>query len=137
MKVVKAGLCYFALVFGVGFLLGSLRIPFLVPRLGVRTAELIEMPVMLAAVVLAARYVVDRFALASSFGARLSAGVLALALLIAAELLLTLALRDQSIDQCIAGRDPVSGGVYLGMLVLFALMPLILARVWTGRSPRS
>ena len=135
MKIFRAGLCYFVLVFGVGFLLGSIRVPFLVPHLGVRTAELIEMPFMLVAVVFAARYITDRFALAPSFGALLSAGALALALLVAAELLLTLALQDQSIDQYICGRDPVSGSVYLAMLVLFALMPLILSRARTIRSP--
>ena len=31
-----------ALVFAAGFLLGSIRVPFLVPRLGERDAELLE-----------------------------------------------------------------------------------------------
>ena len=134
MQTFKAGLCYFALVFGAGFLLGSVRVPFLVPRLGVRVAELIEMPFMLVAIVLAARYVVSRFALEPSCRSRLPAGLLALTLLLVAELLLTLALQDQTLDRYIAGRDPVSGSVYLAMLVLFALMPLILVRFNAGRS---
>jgi hypothetical protein len=29
----------------------------------------------------------------------------------------------------LAGRDPVSGSVYLALLVLFAAMPLVLARL--------
>jgi hypothetical protein len=134
VNIIKAGLCYFALVFGTGFLLGSVRVPFLVPRLGVRAAELIEMPLMLVAVVLAARYVANRFALAPSCRTRLGTGFLALALLIAAELLLTVVIQDQALGQYIASRDPVSGGVYLAMLLLFALMPLILARVDASRS---
>lgn len=137
MQVVKAGSCYFALVFGVGFLLGSVRVALLVPRMGVRLAELVEMPLMLAAVVLAARYVANRFALAPAYRIRLSTGVLALVLLVAAELLLTLVLQDQSPGQYIASRDPVSGAVYLAMLVLFALMPFILARVTISRSRSS
>lgn len=32
------------------------------------------------------------------------------------------------VAEYIAGRDPVSGSVYVAMLLLFALMPLILAR---------
>jgi hypothetical protein len=39
-KVLKAGALYFALVFGAGFVLGSIRVLWLVPRIGERTAEL-------------------------------------------------------------------------------------------------
>lgn len=46
MNALKAVTVYFARVFATGFVLGSIRVPFLVPRLGVRYAELIEMPIM-------------------------------------------------------------------------------------------
>ena len=49
MQVVKAGVLYFALVFGVGFVLGTIRTLLVVPRVGTRKAELMEMPIMLAA----------------------------------------------------------------------------------------
>jgi hypothetical protein len=130
-----AALAYFGLVFGTGFVLGAVRVPFLVPRLGMRVAELIEMPFMLVAIVLAARYVARRFALPVSYGVRLSVGLLALALLVAAELLLTVALQKQSIGQYIAGRDSVSGTVYLLMLAIYALMPALLAWRRADRSP--
>ena len=126
MNSLKAGGSYFALVFGTGFLLGVLRVPFLVPRLGVRTAELIEMPFMFVAIFFAARYVVRRFALKSS--ERLDAGLIALALLFAAELTLATVVQDQSLAAYIASRDPVSGSVYLLMLGVFALMPNRLSR---------
>ena len=71
----------------------------------------------------------------STYGVRLSVGVLALALLVAAELLLTVAIQSQTLGQFIASRDPVSGTAYLLMLGLFALMPAILARVQAGHSP--
>lgn len=128
MRILRAGLAYFALVFAAGFVLGAIRVPFLVPRLGVRAAELIEMPLMLVVVVLAARFIVRRFGLPAIAPVRLGAGLLGLALLLAAEFLLALALQDQSLGQYVASRDPVSGSVYLGMLVLFALMPLMVAR---------
>jgi len=38
-RVVGAGLLYFALTFGAGFLLGPIRILVLEPRVGVRAAE--------------------------------------------------------------------------------------------------
>ena len=58
MQMAKAGLLYFALVFGTGFLLGPIRLLWLVPRFGTRIAELMEMPVMLVVIVLAARWTV-------------------------------------------------------------------------------
>jgi hypothetical protein len=87
------------------------------------------MPVMLVVIVIAAKYVVTRFELPGETAARLQVGFCALALSIAAELLLAAALQTQSIAQYIAGRDPVSGTVYLVLLLVFALMPALLLRV--------
>ena len=128
MQTIKAGVAYFGLVFAAGFVLGTVRVPFIVPRLGERVAELLEMPLMLIVVIVAARFVVRRFALAPSLGVRVRAGALALALLIAAEILLVAVLQGRSVGAYIASRDPVSGAVYLFMLLLYALMPAILFR---------
>jgi hypothetical protein len=122
-QVIVAGLTYFALVFGIGFLLGMIRVPLLVPRLGLRYAELLEMPLMALAVWWAARWVVRRFALAPIAWIRICVGLFALALLLAAELGLALLLQDQTLSAYIASRDPVSGSVYLLLLVVFAAMP--------------
>ena len=125
MRTFQAGASYFALVFGTGFLFGIIRVPFLVPRLGVRTAELIEMPLMFLAILFAARYVVRRFALLTS--ARLATGLIALALLLTAELTLAMVIQRESLAAYIASRDPISGSVYLLMLGVFALMPRLLS----------
>jgi hypothetical protein len=120
---------YFALVFGAGFVLGSLRVPFLVPRLGERAAELIEMPFMFVVIWVSARFIIKRFSLPANASARLGAGFVALGLLVAAEVLLAVALQERTLGEYVASRDPVSGIVYLAMLTLFAVMPLVLARV--------
>jgi hypothetical protein len=125
---IKAGFAYFALVFGAGFVLGALRVTLLVPRLGERMAELSEMPLMFAVIVFAARFVISRFTVPSSIAARLGTGLLALALLLAAELLLAVVLQDRAISDYVASRDPVSGSVYLAMLVLFTLMPALMGQ---------
>ena len=44
---------YFALMFAAGFVLGTVRSRWIVPRLGVRTAELMEAPIMLVVSILA------------------------------------------------------------------------------------
>ena len=45
---------YFALVFAAGFVLGTIRTLWAVPWLGVRTAELVELPIMLGVSIIAA-----------------------------------------------------------------------------------
>ena len=133
IRIATAGVAYFALVFGAGFVLGSIRVLFIVPRLGERMAELIEMPFMFVVVLLSARFIVRHFALPTAAAVRLSVGIFALGLLLAAEFLLAVALQNRSIGEYIASRDRVSGSVYLAMLALFFAMPLILARTQMAR----
>lgn len=122
----KPALVYFALVFGTGFALGLIRVPFLVPRIGERYAELLEMPFMLVAIVLAARFVVRRYRLTRATS--LFVGAAALALLLSAEWLAGVWLQGRSFADYVADRDPVSGAVYASMLLVFALMPWVAAR---------
>jgi len=129
MQILTAGILYFALVFGAGFVLGPIRILWLVPRFGIRLAELMETPIMLVMVILAARRVVRRFTLPPTFS-RLGVGLIALGLLLVAEFTLVLRLRGLTIAEYLANRDPVSGTVYYAMLGVFAVMPLLVARRW-------
>ena len=62
MQILKAAVLYFALVFGAGFVLGTIRTLWVVPRAGIRAAELIESPIMLLVTVFAATWVVRRSA---------------------------------------------------------------------------
>jgi hypothetical protein len=131
MNILNAAASYFGIVFGAGFLFGAVRVPLLVPRLGVRTAELLEMPLMFVVIVLAASFVVRRFALPADAWTRAATGLLALLMVMAAELLLAVALQGLTPAAYLASRDPVSGGVYLALLVVMAAMPLWLA--WRHR----
>lgn len=128
LPAIKAGLVYFALVFGAGFMLGAIRITFIVPRVGERIAELGEMPIMFVVTLVAARFVIRHFAVPPSMPARLGTGLLALVLLLAAELVLAAVLQERSLADYVSSRDPVSGGAYLAMLLLFALMPAFMRR---------
>ena len=128
MQTVKAGVLYFALVFGTGFVLGTVRTLWVVPRVGTRMAELMEASVMLVVTIMAARWIVRHFAIPSMPSARLGMGGIALGLLLIAEFGLVLWLRGISIREYLANRDPVSGTVYYVMLGVFAIMPLFVAR---------
>ena len=134
MQTLKAGGLYFALVFGAGFLLGFVRVLWVAPALGARAAELIESPIMLVVVILAARWVVRRFALPATLAARLGPGVIALGLMLAAEFTVVLKVRRLTLAQYIAGRDPVAGTVYILLLLAFAAMPLMVVRGTAGSS---
>ena len=133
-RLLIAAAVYFGIVFAVGFVLGSVRVPFLVPRLGERIAELAEMPFMFMAIFLAAGYVVRRPGPPIAAVGWALAGALSLSMLVAAELLLAVALAGRSVGEYIASRDPVSGSVYLMMLVVFAAMPWLRHRYSNGHS---
>ena len=128
MQILKPGVFYFALGFGVGFVLGTIRIMWVVPRFGTRIAELMETPIMFVVTVLAGRWIVRRLAVPAKPSSRLGMGCLALLLLLVAEFTLVLGLRGLSISEYLATRDPVSGTVYYVMLGVFAIMPLLVAR---------
>ena len=128
MQILKAGALYFVLVFGAGFVLGIIRILWIVPSFGTRTAELMEMPIMLVVTILAARWVARHLATPPAPSKRLAVGFVALGLLLAAEFTVVLWLRGLTIGEYIANRDPVVWVVYIVMLVVFAIMPLLVAR---------
>jgi hypothetical protein len=133
MQILKAGVLYFAVVFGAGFILGPIRILWIAPRFGTRRAELLEMPIMIAIAIVTACWIVRRLAVPSTASSRLSMGGIALSLLLIAEFTLVLWLRGLSIREYLAGRDAVAGTVYYVMLGAFAIMPLLVAR-GSGRS---
>ena len=123
LGTIRAALLYFAMVLGTGFLLGVVRVPFVVPRLGVRWAELAEMPIMAATIFFAAGYILRRFPEIQHDSRSLVVGFLALTLAVCAELGLAVVLQNRPLADYLGSRDKVSGSVYLCMLVVFALMP--------------
>lgn len=119
---------YFVLVFGTGFLLGSVRVPFIVPRIGERYAELAEMPLMFTAIFFASRYVLRKYGQKTETVGLIAMGAIALLLLVISELLLAVLLADRGVTEYVASRDKVSGSVYLAMLILYAAMPWLQGR---------
>lgn len=122
---------YFALVFAVGFLLGIFRVLVLEPNLGERWSELAEMPLMLIAIILAARIIVRRFP-ARQRRSYLVSGAVALLLLVVVEFSVVLGIRGLSIAEYFEQRDPVAGGVYALMLIVFAAMPWVVGGTRTA-----
>lgn len=136
MRVFQAAAIYFALVFGIGFILGLIRVLWVASRVGEQNAELVESPLMLIAVFLAARWMVRHFSVAAVPINCFGIGIVALALLLVAEVAGILWLRGISISEYVQRRDPVSGTVYVVMLAMFALMPWLVARRLVDRAAR-
>lgn len=126
--MIRLSVQYFIVVFSAGFILGSLRILFLVALLGERNAELAELPVMMLVCAVAARYLTRKHMVVLSLGRVSMAAVLALILLLSVEFTAVLAIRGLSLAEYIAGRDPVSGLAYLLGLIWYAAAPVVFYR---------
>ncbi len=128
MRIVKAGVLYFVVVFGAGFVLGPFRILWVAPRIGTRMAELLESPIMFVITIVAARSIVRKLAVPPTPSSRFGMGGIGLGLMLIAEFTLVLWLRGLSIREYLTTRDPVAGTVYYAILGAFAPMRLLVAR---------
>lgn len=121
MQVLRHAAIYFLQVFAVGFGLGIVRVGWLLPRLGGRTAELLELPVMMFASAWLAGVRHRRWPTAS-IGKLAAVGGLALWMLLGAECLLGW-LQGRSPAAVLFDRDPVAGPAYFVALAWFAAAP--------------
>lgn len=126
-KVLTAALTYFGVVFGIAFVLGVVRVVWIVPLLGLRNAELAEQPAMLVVIFLAARWIVGRLGDQFTRIEILGVGLIAFALLIFVEVMVALFIQPKR------PTDTLSGVVYFAILGVFAVMPWLLARTGWAR----
>lgn len=129
---VLAGLVYFGLVFAAGFVFGALRVPLVEPRVGKLVATLIEAPVLICVMVVAARSVTAWFDLSGHRLALASAGFIALSLVFLADFSVGLLLRQMSFGEQWLYLLTPAGLTYLLLLAVFAATPL-LCDLWQRR----
>ncbi|MGE0225999.1 MAG: hypothetical protein AB7F35_27550 [Acetobacteraceae bacterium] len=122
MRSVLAALPYFLLVFAAGFALGPVRVLLLEPRIGPFAAVLVEAPVMVLAMIAAARWTTQRFTVPPA-APRLLMGACAFGLLMIAEMSGAVWLRGLSLAAYAAHLTTPAGIVSLALFLLFALMP--------------
>lgn len=120
---IAGGIFYFLLVFGAGFLLGTVRIPLLAPRVGETAAVLIELPAMLAISWVACGFVLRRLRVPAAPAARLAMGAVAFALLIAAEATLAAAFGGTPASFLLSLQS-APGALGLAGQFAFAVFPL-------------
>jgi hypothetical protein len=125
-----AAAAYWGAVFAFAFGLGIVRTLWLAPQIGALAAVLCEVPLVLAASWWTARRVAARCGITGR-GEALAMGLIAFALLMAAEAALAGVLAGQSPAQWARSLMTPAGAAGLAGQVLFALMPWWVA----GRRP--
>lgn len=123
-----AGVTYFAIAFGAGFVLGAVRVTAIAPRVGDTLAVLIELPIVLFASWMACGWTIRRFNVSPDLTARLLMGGAAFTLLIGAELTLGLTAFDRTIAEQMDAWTTPGGVLGLAGQALFALFPLMQRR---------
>jgi hypothetical protein len=126
--ILRAAFIYFVIVFGVGFLLGPIRVLWLEPRVGAFCAVLCEAPFLLAAILLASRAAPRLARLTPHAGALLAMGVAALAMQQSADIAVGLAFRGIGLKEQLARFATAEGALYATLLVAFAIMPALANR---------
>src|SRR5271166_3439839 len=126
-QATKAGGSYAIIVFLIGFILGTIRVFLLAPRLGKTIAVIIEAPVTLAASWFVCGWCVDRLDAAATVPARSLMGLVAFLVLMSAEIGLGAVLGRSLVDQVAAYGSP-AGAIGLAAQVIFAILPVIQGR---------
>lgn len=129
-----AGMAYFAGVFAVGFVLGTIRITALVPWIGSWGATLSELPVMLFVSWIYCSWLLRRFSVPATPKARMLMGSVAFGLLMVAELMLGVGLFRRNLEEQV--HDMTKGPGLLGLLGQFAFAAFPLA-LWCRNRPRA
>ena len=124
MTRIKAPFLYFILVYLAAFALGTVREFLITPAVGLTSALLIQMPVMVVVSYFAARFVLDRTPETKTPGDHLFVGCAAFMLLIMAEEAMTRILQGISIFTLWADFEPLAATANIVGLGLFMLMPL-------------
>ncbi|WP_440957370.1 hypothetical protein ACFELO_08630 [Oceanicaulis sp. LC35] len=123
-----AGLVYFAIVFAIGFVLGSIRVLLVSPCLGELGAVLLELPVMLGACWLVSGALTARLAAHNPARAAIVMGGVAFTCLMLAEFTLgALAFERGLLEQVLRWGTP-AGALGLFGQIGFALFPWIQRR---------
>lgn len=125
LAVLRAGAAYFVVVLASGFVLGTLRTLFVAPQVGEINAVVMEVPVMLAIAWFACGWVLSSIKVPQRAHERIAVGAIALALLLAAEALISVALAGKSLQEHLQSYAHAAPLIGLGAQLLYGVFPLI------------
>lgn len=123
-RALAAASAYFLALFALGFLLGTIRVIYVAPRVGELAATITEVPVMLAAAYFACRWAIRRWQVSPVIAVRLAMVPWFLALLFAFEALLGATLFGRSVAEQWTCLGSPAGLVGISAQIIAAIMPL-------------
>lgn len=127
MSIVRRGAFYGAMGFAIGFIFGTLRELVLIPWLGADIGHLVEFPLVVVGVVIAARWLFSE-ASSGAWPARLLAGAVGVAVLVALESGLALGVLRMPLETYLQGYDVSQGALFPLGLIIMLIAPAIVAR---------
>jgi hypothetical protein len=127
-RAIRAGSAYFASVFALGFLLGTLRTLVVAPLTGELAAVALELPVMLAASWIACGWALRRYDVSAATPARIAMALIAFLLLMAAEVLISVLIGGRSLAGHFALYRTIPALLGLCGQVAFAAFALVRLR---------
>ena len=125
-RATKAGGLYAIIVFAIGFILGTIRVLLVAPRLGKTAAVVAEAPIMLAASWFVCRWCVDRVEVRCTVPARSLMGSVAFLVLMSLEGALGAVFGRSLVDQ-LAIYGTLAGAIGLAAQLIFATFPVVQA----------
>ena len=127
LKMLAAAALYFTIVFGVGFLVGPVRVLYVEPRVGATVAVLLEAPILVVAMVVSAKFML-RWIDVERPTALLAIGVVALFMQQVADIAVGVLLRGMTIGDLMRQFATAPGMIYAMLLLAFLLMPLLIGK---------
>jgi hypothetical protein len=127
-RAALAGVLYAIALFALGFVLGTIRVLLVAPRLGQTVATLIELPVMLTAAFFVCRWVLRHWQLPPALSGRALMAVCFLALLLSLEVLLGVTLFGRTAGEQWTALGSPAGLTGLTAQIVTALFPLLIGR---------
>ena len=121
-RATKAGALYANIVFLIGFILGTIRVLLLAPRLGQTTAVILEAPTILAASWFVSRWCVNRLDVAATVPAGSLMGLVTFLVLMSGDFGLGAVLGRSLVDR-VAAYGSLAGTIGLGAQVIFPSRP--------------
>jgi len=128
-QVFKAAFTYVLAVFTVAFVLGTIRVLIVIPRLGETLAVLLEAPILLVVSWWVSRWCVRVFRVGATTAERTLMGAVAFAILMLAEFTLSVVVFQRSPGDYARTLLSLAGAIGLAAQLAFAFIPLIQARI--------
>ena len=127
-RALTSASAYVLTLFALGFVLGTIRVLFVVPHIGELAATIAEVPVMLTAAYFTCRWAIRRWQVPSTIAIRLAMVLWFLALLFVFETLLGATLFGRSVAEQWTALGSPAGLVGISAQIIAALLPLFVSK---------